>query len=638
MSESSPHAILQQYWGFDRFRPLQEEIIMAVAQGKDTLALLPTGGGKSVCFQVPGLLRGGLTLVISPLISLMKDQVERLNRMGIAATSVTSDLNSFQLDQKLQGAMNGAYQFLYLSPERLQSEIFKQRVGKMPISLIAVDEAHCISQWGHDFRPSYRQITTLREVHPAVPIIALTASATPRVQEDIMAQLALKSPARFAKSFARPNLRYFVLEETRVTERILEIARRTLGTGIVYARTRKATEELATKLTAVGVSAAAYHGGLTSSQRHLTQERWQSGEVRVVAATNAFGMGIDKPDVRFVLHYHLPADLESYYQEAGRGGRDGLTSLAIAFLNPADLYTLERWVKQQYPTWEQLTHTYHLLCNEFHITIKAPDPQPRLLDLSGLSKKTQITPVTLYRCLTLLHQEGVLAISDDRDDYAYLMVRLSPGDYWAYKQQHPSLEKFLDFLLRTLGGEVYVRECRLLPHHWQEKMGIEPSQWQAIMDRLVQQQVIFYQAPRAQPVIQFWQARQLLQKQSLHWDKYEFLREEGERKLTAMLAYARRQDRCRSLLIQEYFGEQDAKPCGVCDVCIGRYKATVNDDEFSQIQKNVLDMLRKAPMGYRDIVRYGKVGSPAQREKVIRFLLDRQLIQLNEDGKLCLPG
>ncbi len=637
MSSHSPIEILQQYWGYASFRPLQEDIVQTVANGQDTLALLPTGGGKSICFQVPGLMLEGLTLVVSPLISLMKDQVERLQRLGIAATAITSDLNTYDMDRRLQAAMDGKYRFLYVSPERLKSDMFRMRLPAMPVRLLAVDEAHCISQWGHDFRPAYRDIADIRQVHPRIPIIALTASATRQVQEDIIRQLGLRKVKQFTQSFARPNLRYFVLEEARVLERIIEIARRTQGTGIVYARTRKATEELAEHLLKAGIQAAAYHGGLTSSQRHHTQSQWQEGQIRVVAATNAFGMGIDKPDVRFVLHYHLPSDLESYYQEAGRGGRDGKTALAIAFLNPADLHTLERWVSQQHPSFEEVQHVYQLIANEYHLTREAPAPEPRLLDVAGLAKKINHTPVSLYRSLHILHQEGLIDMSDDRDDYAYVQVMLSPADFWAYKQRNPGMERFLDFLLRTLGGEVYVRETRFLPYHWQEKLQIEPSQWENLIQRLTQQKVIRYQPPRAQPTIRFFIGRQLLSKELLNWPRYEFLKEESERKLQAMLAYARRQDACRSQLISSYFGEKNPAACGVCDVCIGRYKSEVGDKEYQQIEQALKARLLQGRIEYRALLREVRTGTLAQREKILRYLLDKGSVKVDEDGLLFLP-
>ncbi len=630
--------VLRKYWGHDAFRPMQEEIITSVLHQQDTLALLPTGGGKSICFQIPGLMQPGLTIVVSPLISLMKDQVQRLNKMGIAAAAVTSDLNSFELDQKLQGAMDGMYRFLYLSPERIKSELFRLRLPKMPLTLLAIDEAHCISQWGHDFRPAYLEIASIREVHPTVPIIALTASATPAVQEDISTQLELKEVNRFAKSFARPNLRYFVLEETRVTERILEIAARVQGTGIVYARTRKATEVLSELLKKAGISAAPYHGGLTSSERHHTQEEWQLGRVRVVVATNAFGMGIDKPDVRFVLHFHLPADLESYYQEAGRGGRDGLTALAISFLNPAELKSLERWVSQQYPSWEQVSHAYQLLCNEYKITGEAPAQNPRLLDIGALASRTDLKPMSLYRTLQILHQEGVIILSDDRDDYGYLMVHLAPDEMYGYKQRNPAMARFLDFMLRTLGGEIYGREARFLPFQWQEKLSLQPSEWDQIIAKLTYQKVISYKAPRSQPTITFLQPRHLLNRSQLNWEKYVRLKQESERKLKAMFDYADQQVVCRSKIIQEYFGETNVLACGVCDVCIGRYKSSTDHSEFTEIEKSIEDTLRDSPQGFRDLVRKGNTGTPAQREKVIRYMMDKRQILLNEDGLLQLPG
>lgn len=634
----TPIEVLRQYWGHEAFRPMQEEIITSVLDRKDTLALLPTGGGKSICFQVPGLILPGLTIVVSPLISLMKDQVQRLNKMGIAATAVTSDLNSFELDQKLQGSMDGMYRFLYLSPERIKSELFRLRLPKMPLKLLAVDEAHCISQWGHDFRPAYRDIAEIRDVHPDVPIIALTASATPAVQEDITTQLALRQVNRFAKSFARPNLRYFVMEETRVTERILEIAARVQGTGIVYARTRKATEVISELLKKAGITAAPYHGGLTSSERHHTQEEWQTGRIRVVVATNAFGMGIDKPDVRFVLHFHLPSDLESYYQEAGRGGRDGLTAFAISFLNPADLHTLERWVSQQYPSWEQVSHAYQLLCNEYKITGEAPVQNPRLLDIATLASKTDLKPMSLYRTLQILYREGLIILSDDRDDYGYLMVHLAPEEMYGYKERNPSMARFLDFMLRTLGGEIYGREARFLPYQWQEKLSLQPSEWDQIISKLAHQKVISYKAPRSQPTITFLQPRHTLIRSQLNWNKYVRLQKESERKLKAMLEYARQQSTCRSKIIQEYFGETKVLACGVCDVCIGRYKSKVDQAEFSDIEVSIENALQNSPQRFRDLVRKGKKGTPAQREKVIRYLMDKRRILLNDEGLLSLPG
>ncbi|MEM9987225.1 MAG: ATP-dependent DNA helicase RecQ, partial [Bacteroidota bacterium] len=383
--ESSPLEVLNQYWGYQSFRSPQAQIIDRVLAGQDALALLPTGGGKSICFQVPGLVLGGLTLVVSPLIALMKDQVLRLQDLGIPATYLTSDLTAYQVDKRLQKALDGAYRFLYLAPERIQSEMFQARLDRLPLSLLAVDEAHCISQWGYDFRPSYLEIGYIRQERPDIPILALTASATTRVQADISQRLRLADPVTFRKSFKRENLRYFVLKEENVIARTVDICRRTLGTGIIYVRTRKLTQAVVQQLLNAGVSAAAYHGGMLNSARDQAQEAWINNHVRIMVATNAFGMGIDKPDVRFVIHYNLPFDLESYYQEAGRGGRDGKTALAIAFDNPIDRKEMERWSKDKYPSWEQLQSHYQQLCNHFRIPNSVPSSQAHLLDIAGLA-------------------------------------------------------------------------------------------------------------------------------------------------------------------------------------------------------------------------------------------------------------
>jgi ATP-dependent DNA helicase RecQ len=319
----TPRDILKEFWGYEAFRPLQEDIIDSVLQGNDTLALLPTGGGKSICFQVPGMALPGLTIVVSPLIALMRDQVEHLNSRHIPATYINSSVSFRNIDRKLQNAMDGRYKFLYVAPERLKSDMFQARLPQMNVSLLAVDEAHCISQWGYDFRPAYLEIHALREHFPEVPVIALTATAPPRVKDDIVDKLQLKEPRIFRKSFRRDNLSYRVISSERVPDRILQFLRNTPGSGIIYARTRKRTKALADLLKRNDISAAAYHGGMSTTDRNRVQQQWISNEVRVITATNAFGMGIDKPDVRFVLHYNLPSDLESYYQEAGRGGRDG---------------------------------------------------------------------------------------------------------------------------------------------------------------------------------------------------------------------------------------------------------------------------------------------------------------------------
>lgn len=636
--EQTPLSVLKQYWGYPDFRDPQAHIIAAVLDGHDTLALLPTGGGKSICFQVPGLCLEGLTLVISPLIALMKDQVERLNSLGIPATYVNSSLGFRQIDRRLQAAMDGEYKFLYLAPERLQSDMFQLRLPHMQVSLIAVDEAHCISQWGYDFRPAYLQIASLRTFLPKVPIIALTASATPKVQEDMVEKLALHQPRRFSKSFRRDNLRYFVLPEENVQDRILTIARRTQGTGIVYARTRRATETMARKLVEVGLSAHAYHGGMKTSERNRIQEAWLSNEYRIIVATNAFGMGIDKPDVRFVVHYHLPMDLESYYQEAGRGGRDGQAALAIAFHHPSDIAEIKRWSAEKYPDWRQLAKHYKALCDFYRIPNMGEVDLVVGLDMAGLSKAAQSPALALYHSLRIFHNEGLLALHEDSDDYAYVQVIAAPTDILLFKNQHPQLADFIDFLLRTLGGEVFNQAVRFFPDQWVRRLGINIQTLDLHLQRLAQYQLIEYVPATSEPTIRFFKPKHTLTKAEVNWPKYQFLREQQAIRLRELLRYVEGNKVCRSLIIQHYFGEQAHQPCGRCDVCIGRHKVKLNDQAFKQLMGAMMTYIREKDPTYRQVLHELPHGSPSQREKVLRYLLDKKIVLAGPAGELTIPS
>lgn len=633
----SPQDVLKKYWGYDRFRPLQAEIIQSVLDGKDTLALLPTGGGKSVCFQVPALCLEGLTIVISPLIALMKDQVERLNKLGIPATFINSSMSRNTIDSKLQYAMDGKYRFLYLAPERIQSEMFQMRLKAMPLRLLAVDEAHCISQWGYDFRPSYLEINKIRDVFPSIPIIALTASATPAVQTDIVQKLAFRKPEIFTKSFRRDNLRYLVVDEENVLTRITEICKRVQGTGIVYVRTRNSANKLAKHLTESGISCEAYHGGLSTDVRNEIQQRWLDNISRVIVSTNAFGMGIDKPDVRFVLHYNLPADLESYYQEAGRGGRDGQTALAIAFNNPIDIHELEQWNKEKYLNWEDLQEYYKAICKHFNIPHSEDVDLSFPIDLLDTAKACKIRPSALYRTLELLDKEGIIVFQEDQDDYAYVQVIAHPEDVWLTKKNHPKLAILIDFVLRNLGGEVYTEEKRFLPLHWSNKLGIAEEELLAQLSLLEQYRVISFQPPQGKPMIYFKRPYRKLSPQDLHWDMHLFLKQQSDFRLKKILEYIQSRSACRSVLLQTYFGEQDYSPCGKCDVCLDKSRKSLNDEEFKSIQTGILQYIRiNKDVLYKDILLYAKGGNAKQREKVLRFLLDKGIVKANPLGQLYL--
>ena len=569
----------------------------------------------------------------------MKDQVESMNQKGIPATFINSSLAFHQIDRKLDMAAKGEFRFLYLAPERIHNELFRARLSKMPIKFLAVDEAHCISQWGYDFRPSYLLINQIREIFPQLPIIALTASATKHVQQDIIEKLDLRSPRVFKKSFKRENLRYFVLEEENVQRKMGEIAQRIRGSGIVYARTRKRTVQIANMLQKLEISAGYYHGGMTYSERNEIQQQWIENKLRVMVATNAFGMGIDKGDVRFVIHYNLPSDLESYYQEAGRGGRDGQTSLSIAFNNPIDIHELTRWSKEKYPPFEQVQTHFEGICKYLNIPLNEVIDSLYEVDLHEMAQALNSRAASLYRSLQILHQEGIIQFNEDKDDFGYLQITATPESVLQYKEQHPQSERLIDFLLRTLGGQVYSEEQRFLPKNWSRKLNYPPKELREILSRLDQHHLISFIPPKGKPSLRVLGLRRKLTKEELNWDKYNFLKEQEANRLKEMLTYISQKTLCRSLFIQQYFGEKDHLPCGKCDVCIGRNKTQVSDPEFASIQKALVQYVHQHPkILYRDILQKVTQGSPPQREKVLRYLLDKQVIHISANGELNMTN
>ncbi len=629
----SIHEILKKYWGYDTFRPAQAEIIQSVIDGKDTFALLPTGGGKSLCFQIPGMYFEGMSIVISPLIALMKDQVENLEKRGVSATYINSSLPDYEIDRRLQGAMDGKYKFLYLAPERLTSQIFIQRLPAMPVSLLVVDEAHCISQWGYDFRPPYLEIHRIRKIKPNIPVIAVTASATPEVQKDIILHLHLKTPVIFRQSFKRENLRYFVEQEQNAIQRILEIIRRTSGTGIVYVRTRKAAEGIAKILEENNLSAAAYHGGLTHSERDRIQSEWMKNTKRIMVATNAFGMGIDKPDVRFVIHYQLSADLENYYQEAGRGGRDGKTALAIAFNNPADLAELESWVKSKYPEWEQMENYYKSLCNFFNIPNEGEVNISHPFDIGTFSQENNLSPKILYNVIHLLHQEGILYHKEEKEDYGYIQSACSPDDWVEFQKNTPTMKLIAEMILRNLGGAIFQHEVPFLPKVWVNALKWKPEQLEQQLNRLVQLKMIYYAPPTDSPTITFLKTSNACTKNNLKWDKYLFLKKQAETRFEKMKAYITSKKDCRSSMIQRYFGEEGVTECGKCDVCVKKRKTAQPESMIHEM----LAFIRKNPrILYRDIIHTFPSGNTEEREQILRYLMDKKLIIADVKGHITV--
>jgi ATP-dependent DNA helicase RecQ len=621
---------LQQYWGYPHFRPLQEDIVNQVLAGRDTLALLPTGGGKSICFQVPGMALEGLTIVISPLIALMRDQVEQLTKREIPATYINSTLSASDIDRKLQKAMDGDYKFLYLAPERLQTEMFAGRVQKMNVALIAVDEAHCISQWGYDFRPSYLEIAKLREWLPNVPIIALTATAPPSVRDDIAQRLELKNPAIFTQSFRRENLHYQVEHSERIADRILEIVQNTPGTGIVYARTRKRVKAIAEYLQRNGVAAAAYHGGMKTSDRNEVQEAWIQDKIRVMAATNAFGMGIDKPNVRFVIHYNLPADPESYYQEAGRGGRDGADSLALAFHNEQDLLELEQFVSDKYPSWDTLNQHFDLLCDFFDVQTDGPPAEMLKLDLAAIAEKKRVNPVKLYNSIQILDQAGLMFLNEQPDDYAYLQVLVRPQEVILYKERYADRAFLLDFILRNLGGAVYQDDQRFLPAAWARNLQMDPTKLHEYLLQFAARGIVSYRPSTSTPMLRILAHRRRLVMEEVGWDKLEFLKQRAKDRFAAMLQYIQFPGKvCRSRILEAYFGELGTKECGKCDFCISKTLPT-GAGFIQQLGTAILAFLGESELEMRQLIDNVSEGTRDQRIDLIREMLDKGILVRGE--------
>ncbi|MEN9398928.1 MAG: hypothetical protein RL632_29 [Bacteroidota bacterium] len=557
--------ILKKYWGFDHFRPLQEEISDAVINGHDVLALLPTGGGKSVCFQVPGLAREGLTLVISPLIALMQDQVEQLENRGIRAKALVSGMSYREIDIALDNARFGGLDFLYTSPERIQSKLFKERFQRMNIGLIVVDEAHCISEWGHDFRPSFLTIKELRKLQPNVPITALTATATTTVREDILNQLELKNPQVFEASFNRSNLSYECYASNNKTKDIIEFCQSVAGqTGIVYCQTRKSVKEVAQLLHAHQLSVGMYHGGLSKDERTKMMREWISGNTKIMVATNAFGMGIDKPDVRYVLHFEFPASLEAYFQEAGRAGRDGKASRAITYLAKDDISTLENHLVDQFPPVEQIKLTYRALCSFLKIAIGSGKDETYPFDLRAFCSAFSIDLTAAFNSLKLLEMNGDLTLSEAIHQPTKIRLAIGHTALYDFQVHHEHYRPLISMLSRSYPGifdqyfaideKVFSQRLKLTPVQLEkqlkelEKYGIADITWRTDM-----------------PTITLIHERLPDDYLNIQPEVYHRRKDYAEKRLSAVRNFLQA-NACRTVEVLNYFG-QSSESCGICDVC-----------------------------------------------------------------------
>ena len=625
-----PLDILQQYWGYPAFRPLQEDIVRAALNGKDTLALLPTGGGKSICFQVPALCQDGITLVVSPLIALMKDQVQNLQKRGVPAAAIYSGMSRRTVDIIFENACNGAYKLLYLSPERLLTEMAIARIKRMNVNLIAVDEAHCVSQWGYDFRPSYLRITELREMLPKVPVLALTATATKEVLLDIQEKLAFKEPLVFQQSFRRDNLSYSVLYEDKKREKLLDILRNVPGSGIVYVRTRGETKEVAHFLTQNRISADNYHAGLSTEERSAKQEAWIGGKTRIIVCTNAFGMGIDKPDVRVVVHLQMPESLEAYFQEAGRGGRDGLKSYATLLYGAGDADALRYYLKAGYPPLEMVRRVYKALGSHTQLAVGAGLYESFDFDLNLFCHNYKLELAQTHASLRLLELEGWIALGEAASAPAKVHVVASREAIYDYQLRNAAADTILKTLLRAYPGiqQDFVDVSEGLISKYANRSKEQVTQ---VLLAAQKEGVLEYEPMSEKPQLIFLRERVSAENLSIDLQKFKFRKERAEERTAQAIRYAEERQ-CRSQLLLAYFNEPDSKPCGICDVCTGRNKSTVNNAEFEVYEQKIRQVLLKEALPVEEIMGAFALKRHELVSKVLEYLLDEGILEQDENG------
>ncbi len=631
----TPLSILQKYWKHNQFRPLQAEIIQAALEKQDVLALLPTGGGKSICFQVPALLRDGICIVITPLIALMKDQVEQLKQRGIEAVAIHSAMSRQQIDILLNNCIYGSIKFLYVSPERLHTELFVARVKQMNVGLIAVDEAHCISQWGYDFRPSYLQISSLRILKPDSPVIALTATATREVREDIVEKLEFKNPAIFQKSFARDNLSFVVRKTENKEKMVLEILRKVAGSTIIYVRSRKATQEIAAWLIGKSISASYYHAGLDFSERSSRQDEWIKNKKRVMVATNAFGMGIDKPDVRVVIHLDLPENLEAYYQEAGRAGRDGLRSYAVMIYQEADVLSLQIKVEQSQPTPEFLKTIYQALSNYYQIAVGSSEGQSYDFDLQDFAERFRFHAAEVYTALKKLEEEGLIQFSESFYSPSSLHLLFDKGKLYEFQVANAKFDPIIKMLLRLHGGELLSGFAKIAEPYLARSLKVSTGEIIKNLNHLHELQVVLYQPAKDKPQVTFVLARQDAERLPLNLMRLEARRKLVIGKMNAMISFVTTSHRCRMQLIQDYFNEISTKVCGICDVCINQRKQD-NIHAFGNLRDEVVTVLRNKSFTVEELEEHIAPRDHELFVDVVREMVDEGLLMYDIAWKLNL--
>lgn len=626
---SSPEEVLRKWWGYDSFRPVQRDIIDSILAGRDTLALMPTGGGKSITYQVPALMLEGLCIVVTPLIALMKDQVDQLRRRGISAVAVHSGMDSRRIDIALDNCTYGDVKLLYIAPERLATDAFRVRLRRMNISLIAVDEAHCISQWGYDFRPSYLRIAEIREYAPEAPVLALTASATKLVAEDIMRHLKFQRPHILRTSFARPNLSYVVRNVDDKQQHMLHILQNVAGSGIIYMRTREGCEQLAEKLQQEGISANFYHAGLPSVERGMRQDDWREGRTRIMVATNAFGMGIDKADVRFVIHYSMCDSLEAYYQEAGRAGRDGQRSYAVLLVDNKDTERIERLFDAEYPPIADIKRIYELVCNYLQIAIGDGEGATLQFNIYDFCFATHLSHTKVVNALKILEYNSLVTLLDEQDNPAKLMFCCSRDSLYKLNAGGNDMDSMLYAILRLYNG-VFTHFRSIDELHIATAANLSPERVHELLKMLWNMHIIRYIPASHSPMIHFNSERLPTNDVFIAPETYHQRQKLATERFKSMLRYATSTEECRSKVIEEYFGSEDAKPCGVCDVCRAKRASKIN---YEDIDNQILSLVASESLSVKDIVKRFSINSAIVVQRIDNLFHEGE-ISVTDGGKL----